>query len=227
LAAVRQDQEPADSDATAGSAAADAALSSLAGAALPAVARELAAAREQEVLHLVDAGQLQQLLAGLLPLIKQSASLQLPGDEQVGLAMSCWHAARVCMASPKDPAAPFKQLCLQLCVTTYLLAYILPLLYAGLQVVWRAVALALDTATACLQVLAAPGMPTQLYTEELLTSTIELTKTQLQYNILAFCDPKYQRLYRPSLTAGARLLWISIDVLNDSSWLRVLGCMRR
>jgi hypothetical protein len=84
LAAVRQDQEPADSDATAGSAAADAALSSLAAAGLPAVARELAAAREQEVLHLVDAGQLQQLLAGLLPLIKQSASLQLPGDEQVG-----------------------------------------------------------------------------------------------------------------------------------------------
>jgi hypothetical protein len=95
-----------------------------------------------------------------------------------------------------------------------LLLLLLLLMYACGQVVWRAVTLALDTATACLQVLAAPGMPTQLYTEELMTSTIELTKTQLQYNILAFCDPKYQRLYRPSLTAGMRLPKPSMEVLS-------------
>eukprot|EP00877_Chromochloris_zofingiensis_P014848 jgi/Chrzof1/9617/Cz04g09250.t1 len=61
---------------------------------------------------------------------------------------------------------------------------------------------ALDAAVACLQVLASPGMPSELYLEELLNKIIELTRYQLQYNIMVFHSIKHRQLYRPSSMQG-------------------------
>jgi hypothetical protein len=61
-----------------------------------------------------------------------------------------------------------------------------------------------------MQLLAAPGLPTSLYLDELLTAVISLAKHQLQYNVLALHDPQYKRLYRPDLTAHGAL-WCACD----------------
>ncbi|KIZ01862.1 hypothetical protein MNEG_6096 [Monoraphidium neglectum] len=61
-----------------------------------------------------------------------------------------------------------------------------------------ALAAALEAASCCLQVLSAPGLPTQLYREELVTALVSLVKFHLQYNLLVLYDLKYRRLYRPS-----------------------------
>jgi cohesin loading factor subunit SCC2 len=47
-------------------------------------------------------------------------------------------------------------------------------------------------------VLSAPGLPSQLYREELVTALVSLVKFHLQYNLLVMHDVKYRRLYRPS-----------------------------
>jgi hypothetical protein len=47
-------------------------------------------------------------------------------------------------------------------------------------------------------VLSAPGLPTQLYREELVTGLVALVKYHLQYNLLVLYDVKYRRMYRPS-----------------------------
>lgn len=48
------------------------------------------------------------------------------------------------------------------------------------------------------QLLSAPGLPTRLYREELVTGLVSLVKFHLQYNLLVLYDVKYRRLYRPS-----------------------------
>ncbi|WIA08603.1 hypothetical protein OEZ85_008032 [Tetradesmus obliquus] len=62
----------------------------------------------------------------------------------------------------------------------------------------KTVAASLEAACCCLQVLAAPGLANSLYMEELVTATVQLAKSQLQYNVLAFHDAQYKRLYRPA-----------------------------
>lgn len=59
--------------------------------------------------------------------------------------------------------------------------------------------MALEAACCCMQLLAAPNLPTSLYLDELLTATISLAKHHLQYNVLALHDPHYKRLYRPDM----------------------------
>lgn len=61
-----------------------------------------------------------------------------------------------------------------------------------------AVAVSLEAAACCLQVLSSPGLPTTLYREELVTGLVTLIKFHLQYNLLVMHDVKYRRLYRPS-----------------------------
>ncbi|KAI8475824.1 MAG: hypothetical protein J3K34DRAFT_517001 [Monoraphidium minutum] len=63
---------------------------------------------------------------------------------------------------------------------------------------YDAAAAALEAAACCLQVLAAPGLPNQLYREGLVTGLVTLTKFHLQYNLLVLYDDKYRRMYRPS-----------------------------
>ncbi len=48
------------------------------------------------------------------------------------------------------------------------------------------------------QILAAPGLATQLYREELVTGLVTLVKFHMQYNLLVLYDVKYRRMYRPS-----------------------------
>jgi hypothetical protein len=62
----------------------------------------------------------------------------------------------------------------------------------------KAITASLEAACCCLQVLAAPGLPNNLYMEELVTAMVQLGKYQLQYNVLAFHDAQYKRLYRPA-----------------------------
>jgi hypothetical protein len=66
----------------------------------------------------------------------------------------------------------------------------------------KAIAASLEAACCCLQVLAAPGLANRLYMEELVTATVQLAKYQLQYNVLAFHDAQYKRLYRPTSATG-------------------------
>lgn len=66
----------------------------------------------------------------------------------------------------------------------------------------KAVAASLEAACCCLQLLAAPGLPNSLYMDEVLTAVVQLAKYQLQYNVLAFHDAQYKRLYRPSSAQG-------------------------
>lgn len=61
--------------------------------------------------------------------------------------------------------------------------------------------MALEAAACCLQVLASPGLPQQLYREELVTGLVTLAKYHLQYNLLVMYDGKYRRIYRPSSMA--------------------------
>lgn len=67
--------------------------------------------------------------------------------------------------------------------------------------VYDAVAASLESAACCLQVLAAPGLPQQLYREELVTGLVTLAKYHIQYNLLVMHDVKYRRMYRPSSLA--------------------------
>ena len=48
------------------------------------------------------------------------------------------------------------------------------------------------------KVRSAPGLPNQLYREELVTSLVKLVKYHMQYNLLVLYDIKYRRMYRPS-----------------------------
>lgn len=52
---------------------------------------------------------------------------------------------------------------------------------------------------AVLQVLAAPGLPGELYVEDTIVAVLALLKQQLQANVLAFHSPAAARLYRPEL----------------------------
>lgn len=67
---------------------------------------------------------------------------------------------------------------------------------------YDAVATSLEAAACCLQVLSSPGLPPQLYREELVTALVSLVKYHMQYNLLVMHDIKFRRLYRPSSLAG-------------------------
>lgn len=52
---------------------------------------------------------------------------------------------------------------------------------------------------ACLQLLAAPGMPKQVYKEELIDRLVSLVRFQLLHNVLVFYDAALCQAQRPEL----------------------------
>lgn len=94
-------------------------------------------------------------------------------------------------------------------------------------------AASLEAACCCLQVLAAPGLANSLYMEELVTATVQLAKSQLQYNVLAFHDAQYTRLYRPASAGVLSACQLDLHVLHQDLWstglcwywLLLLGCI--
>lgn len=52
---------------------------------------------------------------------------------------------------------------------------------------------------ACLQLLAAPGMPKQVYKEELIDRLVGLVRFQLLHNVLVFYDAALCQAQRPEL----------------------------
>jgi hypothetical protein len=69
---------------------------------------------------------------------------------------------------------------------------------ASLQAAVQAVSTALDAAIALLVLLAAPGLPPELYTEDVMDRPVGLLKYHLQYNALVFYDVRFKRIYRPA-----------------------------
>jgi hypothetical protein len=69
-------------------------------------------------------------------------------------------------------------------------------------------------------VLAAPGLPNSLYMEELVTATVQLAKYQLQYNVLAFHDAQYKRLYRPTSATGVQFVLVAAALVMQ----QVMSC---
>lgn len=69
----------------------------------------------------------------------------------------------------------------------------------------KAVAASLEAACCCLQLLAASGLPNSLYLDELLTAAVQMTKYQLQFNVLAFLHLPYRQLYRPSAVVAGMI----------------------
>ncbi len=66
--------------------------------------------------------------------------------------------------------------------------------------------LALEAAACSLQILSAPGLPSELYQQELLDACLATIKFQLQYNVLVFHDLRYRRLYRQGSLQGGRIM---------------------
>lgn len=59
--------------------------------------------------------------------------------------------------------------------------------------------MSLEACTACLQVLAAPGMPKQVYKEELIDNLVGFVRFQLMHNVLVFHDAALCQAQRPGL----------------------------
>lgn len=59
--------------------------------------------------------------------------------------------------------------------------------------------LSLEACTACLQVLAAPGMPKQVYKEEIIDRLVGIVRFQLLHNVLVFHDSALCQAQRPEL----------------------------
>ncbi|GAX81043.1 hypothetical protein CEUSTIGMA_g8478.t1 [Chlamydomonas eustigma] len=58
---------------------------------------------------------------------------------------------------------------------------------------------ALDSAMAALYVLSCPGMPSEVYLEEMIEQIILVIKHNLQHNVMVFYESRFARLWRPSL----------------------------
>ena len=59
--------------------------------------------------------------------------------------------------------------------------------------------MSLEACTACLQVLAAPGMPKRVYKEELIDRLVGFVRFQLMHNVLVFHDAALCQAQRPGL----------------------------
>lgn len=59
--------------------------------------------------------------------------------------------------------------------------------------------MSLEACTACLQILAAPGMPKQVYKEELIDRLVGFVRFQLMHNVLVFHDAALCQAQRPGL----------------------------
>lgn len=64
--------------------------------------------------------------------------------------------------------------------------------------------MSLEACTACLQVLAARGMPKQVYKEELIERLVGLIRFQLMHNVLVFHDAALCQAQRPELLSPGR-----------------------
>ena len=91
--------------------------------------------------------------------------------------------------------------------------------------------LSLEACMACLQVLAAPGMPKQVYKEELIDRLVGLVRFQLLHNVLVFHDAALCQAHRPELNSpGAALpsprhLCTAPDLLFSTHiWLHTPDC---
>ena len=61
------------------------------------------------------------------------------------------------------------------------------------------VLLSLEACMACLQILAAPNMPKQMYKEELIDKLVGFVRFQLLHNVLVFFDAALCQASRPEL----------------------------
>ena len=59
--------------------------------------------------------------------------------------------------------------------------------------------LSLEACMACLQILAAPNMPKQVYKEELIDKLVGVVRFQLLHNVLVFYDAALCQAHRPEL----------------------------
>lgn len=59
--------------------------------------------------------------------------------------------------------------------------------------------LSVEACMACLQILAAPGMPKQMYKEELIDRLVGLVRFHLLHNVLVFYDAALCQAQRPEL----------------------------
>ena len=64
--------------------------------------------------------------------------------------------------------------------------------------------MSLEACAACLHVLAAPGMPKQVYKEELIDRLVGFIRFQLMHNVLVFHDAALCQASRPELLSPGR-----------------------
>lgn len=77
--------------------------------------------------------------------------------------------------------------------------------------------MSLEACTACLQVLAAAGMPKQVYREELIDRLVGFIRFQLMHNVLVFHDAALCQAQRPELLSPGESCQAGPYMLGDSS----------
>lgn len=79
--------------------------------------------------------------------------------------------------------------------------------------------MSLEACTACLQVLAAAGMPKQVYREELIDRLVGFIRFQLMHNVLVFHDAALCQAQRPELLSPGESCQAGIFcMLEDTSF---------
>ena len=87
--------------------------------------------------------------------------------------------------------------------------------------------MSLEACTACLQVLAAPGMPKQVYKEEMIDRLVGLVRFQLLHNVLVFYDAALCQAQRPELLNPGtciKLSWLT-QCAETAQWATTACCL--
>lgn len=72
--------------------------------------------------------------------------------------------------------------------------------------------LALEAASVCLKIMVAPGIPKQVYNEDVIEAVIDIVKFNLTHNVLVFHDARLRQIHRPTLfdSGEATLQWAEV-----------------